>query len=201
MWCDGLGLRDLRRQTSRAAHRGSSPSHPSIARHSTAEAKLFISFRDKSWYRNMMRMTKRTGYIALYLWLAGAASGAGGALAQQQSFACTKLCWAPAKASVTCSKKLNAQIELTSYIYAVEHKAIAKGKAMTFFVDMRGSGQSCGSAAPPEGSLSVVGYLNAQHVTSFTIGGLKVGDTIEIGATGVAEGEKNILFFPDPTQK
>jgi hypothetical protein len=160
-----------------------------------------ISFRDNSWYRNTMRMTKRTGCLALCVWLVGAASGAGGALAQQQSFACTKLCWAPAKGSVTCSKKLNTQIELTSYIYAVEHKAIAKGKAMTFFVDMRGSDQSCGSAAPPAGSLSVVGYVNAQNVTGFTIGGLKVGDTIEIGATGVAEGEKNILFFPDPTQK
>jgi hypothetical protein len=43
--------------------------------------------------------------------------------------------------------------------------------------------------------------VNARNVTGFTIGGLKVGDTIEIGATGVAEGEKNILFFPDPTQQ
>jgi hypothetical protein len=148
-----------------------------------------------------MRMTKRAGALAVYPWLVGAASGAGGALAQQQSFACTKLSWARAKGSVTCSKKLNTQIELTSYIYAVEHRATAKGKAMTFFVDMRGSGQSCRSAAPPAGSLSVVGYVNARNVTGFTIGGLKVGDTIEIGATGVAEGEKNILFFPDPTQQ
>ena len=49
--------------------------------------------------------------------------------------------------------------------------------------------------------VAVVGYVNAQNVTGFSIGGLKVGDTIEIGATGVAEGEKNILFFPDPTQQ
>jgi hypothetical protein len=148
-----------------------------------------------------MGMTKRVGCFAFSLWLAGAAGGTEGALAQQQSFACSKLCWAPAKGSVTCSKKLSTQIELTSYIYAVEHKAIAKGKAMTFFVDMRGSGQSCDSSEPPTGSLSVVGYMNVRSVTSFTIGGLKVGDTIEIGATGIAEGEKNILFFPDPTQR
>ena len=67
-----------------------------------------------------MRMTKRAGVLAVCPWLVGAASGAGGALAQQQSFACTKLSWARAKGSMTCSKKLNTQIELTSYIYAVD---------------------------------------------------------------------------------
>ena len=151
-----------------------------------------------SCYRAEMRIIGRKGSFALslclILWTASAS-------AQQQSFACTRLCWTPAKSSVTCSKKLGTQIELTSYIYAVQHQAIAKGKPMTFFVDMRGSGQSCGSTAPPTGSLSVVGYVNARSITGFSIGGLKVGDTIEIGATGVAEGEKNILFFPDPSEK
>ncbi len=147
-----------------------------------------------------MRGTKGARCLALCVWLV-AASGAGSASAQQQSFACTRLCWTPTKGSVTCSKRLSTQIDLTSYIYAVEHKAIAKGKPMTFFVPMSGSGQSCGSAEPQTGALSVVGYVNVRNVTGFTIGGLKVGDTIEIGANGVAEGEKNILFFPDPTQK
>jgi hypothetical protein len=142
-----------------------------------------------------MRMTKPTSLLTLWLLL----MASGSAMAQQQTFACSKLCWTPAKNSVTCSKKLRAQIELTSYIYAVQHNTIAKGKAMTFFVDKEGSGQSCNTSTTP-GSLGVIGYLSAQNVTAFTIGGIKVGDTIEITAGGVDAGQKNILFFPDPSE-
>jgi hypothetical protein len=144
-----------------------------------------------------MRIATRMGLLAFWLFLTGSES----ALAQQQTFACTRLCWTPAKGSVTCSKKMNAQVDLTSYIYAVEHKTIAKGKPMTFFVEMRGSGQSCGSPFAPPASLSVVGYVSVQNVTGFTIGGVKVGDTIEISGNGVAEDQKNILFFPDPSAR
>ncbi|MBV9114559.1 MAG: hypothetical protein JOY67_17220 [Hyphomicrobiales bacterium] len=141
-------------------------------------------------------MMRRMQLAALGLWLT-----APGALAQQQTFACTRLCWSPSKNTVTCSKKLREQVELTSYIYAVQHNTIAKGKPMTFFVDMKGSGQSCGSPVAAPASLSIVGYVNAQNVTGFTVGGVKVGDTIEITASGVAEDQKNIMFFPDPSEK
>ena len=135
--------------------------------------------------------------MAFWLLLAGTAS----ALAQQQTFGCTKLCWTPSTRNVICSKKINAQVDLNAYIYAVDHRMIAKGRPMTFFVDMKGSGQSCGSPVAPPGSLSIVGYVNVQNVTGFTICGVKVGNTIEISASGIDETQKNILFFPDPSER
>ncbi|MBV9138956.1 MAG: hypothetical protein JO357_18040 [Hyphomicrobiales bacterium] len=46
-----------------------------------------------------------------------------------------------------------------------------------------------------------MGYVNVQNVTGFTIGGVKVGNTIEISASGIDETQKNILFFPDPSER
>jgi hypothetical protein len=143
-------------------------------------------------------MTKWVGFVALCFLF----HGSGSALAQQQTFGCTKICWTPATGIATCSKKLNTQFELTAYIYAVQHKSIAKGKGITFFVDLKGKQETCASSATTQGeSISVVGYVNVQNVTGFTIGGLKVGDTIEIGGSGVADDQKNVLFFLDPSQK
>jgi hypothetical protein len=77
------------------------------------------------------RMTKLVGLIGVCFLL----SGSGSAAAQQQTFACDRICWSPATHSATCSSKLT-QAELTAYIYAVQHNTIAKGKGMTFYLDL-----------------------------------------------------------------
>jgi len=128
-------------------------------------------------------------------------AGPGSAEAQQQLFACSKICWDPAASGATCSKILATQIELTSYIWAVQHGIIAKGKGLTFSLDLNTPWPSCASETAARHSFSVSGYVGVQSVTSYTVGGLKVGDTIEIHGTGVAKDQRNLLFFTDPSAR
>jgi hypothetical protein len=116
--------------------------------------------------------------------------------AQQQTFTCNKICWYPLSHGATCSSKLS-QADLTAYIYAINHNAIAKGKGITFFLDLKAKGQSC-SPTPQGPSVSVVGYVNVTSVTSFTLGALKAGDAVEISGTGIADDQENTFFFPVP---
>ena len=85
-------------------------------------------------------MTNWVGPIGVCLLFGGSA----GAAAQQQTFACDKICWTPAHHSATCSSKLS-QADLTAYIYAVRHNVIAKGKGITFHLDLKSKGQTCAS--------------------------------------------------------
>jgi hypothetical protein len=94
--------------------------------------------------------------------------GSGSTAAQQQTFGCSKICWTPAIGSATCSSKLT-QAELTGYIYAIQHNTIAKGKGITFYLDLKAKGQTCASPTTQGRSISVVGYVNVQSVTGFTL--------------------------------
>jgi len=95
-------------------------------------------------------------------------AGPGSAEAQQQLFACSKICWDPAASGATCSKILATQIELTSYIWAVQHGIIAKGKGLTFSLDLNTPWPSCASETAARHSFSVSGYVGVQSVTSYT---------------------------------
>jgi hypothetical protein len=139
------------------------------------------------------RMTNWVGPIGVCLLLGGSA----GATAQQQTFACDKICWTPANHSATCSSKLS-QADLTAYIYAVRHNDIAKGKGITFHLDLKSKGQTCASPETQGRSISVVGYVNVESVTAFTVGTLKAGDLIEITGGGIEQGQENTFFFPAP---
>jgi hypothetical protein len=68
---------------------------------------------------------------------------------------------------------------------------------MTFYLDLKAKRQMCASPITGGRSISVVGYVNVQSVTGFTVGSLKVGDTIEIGGSGIGDDQENMLFFRD----
>ena len=122
-------------------------------------------------------------------------AAAGSAGAQQQTVACNRICWTRATHSATCSSKVS-QAELTAYIYSVQHNAIAKGKSITFHLDLGAQHQSCASPVAKSQAVSVIGYVNVRSVTGFTIGSLKAGDTIEISGDGVEDNEENVMFYP-----
>jgi hypothetical protein len=138
-------------------------------------------------------MTNWVGVIGVCILIGGSGSTA----AQQQTFACNKICWTPASRSATCSSKLS-QADLTAYIYAIQHNTIAKGKRITFHVDLKANGQTCASPNTQGRSVSVVGYVNIENITGFTVGTLKAGDAIEITGSGVADDQENTFFFPAP---
>ncbi|MFI4994929.1 MAG: hypothetical protein ACHQAQ_03995 [Hyphomicrobiales bacterium] len=140
-------------------------------------------------------MTKKMALIVACLLV----DGPGSAAAQEGSFACSKICWNPASSSAICSSKLATQLELTSYIWAAQHDIIAKGKGIVFSIGLNTPWQDCSNNNGPGRSVSVSGYVRVQSVSGFTVGALKVGDTIEIRGTGVAADQRNVLFFADPS--
>jgi hypothetical protein len=137
-------------------------------------------------------MTRLSKWIAAWF----LASGSTSAYAQQQTFACTKICWNRLAASAACSAKLTTQLQLTSYIWAVQHNQIAKGAGITFALNLQSKTETCD---PP--AISVVGYVEARNVVSFSLGALKVGDVIEIVGTGVDENQRNVMFYAAPPRR
>ena len=124
-----------------------------------------------------------------------------GAAAQERSFACSRICWNPATGAAICTSKLVTQLQLTSYIWAAQHEIIVKGKGLTFSLDLKTPWQDCSSEGRQGRWISVSGYVSVKSVSDFTVGGLKVGDTIEISGTGVAADQKNVLFYAYPSHE
>jgi len=128
-------------------------------------------------------------------------SDAGTLTAQQQIFACSKICWNPSTGAATCSTKLGTQLQLTAYIWAVEQDKIAKGKGITFSLNLQSKGETCESETAQRQLISVAGYVEVKRITDFTVGALKIGNVIEIDGTGVDEAQRNIMFYPAPMKK
>jgi hypothetical protein len=142
-------------------------------------------------------MTKHAAIITACLLI----GGSGGAAAQERSYACSKICWNPATGAAICTSVLATQIQLTSYIWAAQHDIIVKGKGLTFSLPLKTPWQNCASEDRKGRWLAVAGYVTVKSVIDFTVGGLKVGDTIEISGIGVAADQKNVLFFADPSHE
>ena len=121
--------------------------------------------------------------------------------AQESSFACNRICWNPPSTSALCSLKLASQYDLTAYIWAVQHGIIAKGKGVTFSLGFNAPKTDCLAFGPPTQAVSVSGYVHVANVTDYTLGGLKVGDVIEIKGTGVSADQRNVMFFVNPGGK